>query len=152
MALSGPPAYAWDWFSRQRLLWREARSRLVAAAAPAAVRYAAVNSRTEVVPLLRADYPRDPLVRDVVHRVVADVAFLGRTDVTFAELGVGAAPRGMRWWWWALTGEEPTCARPRPPSPRPRRPSSVSRTCSRATATAERRRRRDAGGLTAPGR
>jgi hypothetical protein len=27
-----PPAYAWDWFARQRLLWQEARRRLTAAA------------------------------------------------------------------------------------------------------------------------
>jgi hypothetical protein len=37
--------------------------------------------------------------------VVAEVAFLGRTDVRFAQLGVRTAPRGMRWWWTALTGE-----------------------------------------------
>lgn len=110
MALSGPPAYAWDWFSRQRLLWREARARLVASQTPAAVRYGAVTSRPEVIPLLRSDYPRDAVVRDTVHAVVAEVAFLGRTDVPFASLGLRTAPRGMRWWWWALTGEEPEAA------------------------------------------
>jgi hypothetical protein len=106
VARSGPPAYAWDWFARQRLLWREARSRLTAAAAPAASRYHAVDTRAEVISLLRADYGRDPLVRDVVHRVVADVAFLGRTDVRFAELGIRNPPRGLAWWWSALTGED----------------------------------------------
>jgi len=28
---TAPPAYAWDWFGRQRLLWREVRGRLSAA-------------------------------------------------------------------------------------------------------------------------
>jgi hypothetical protein len=106
VARSGPPAYAWDWFARQRLLWREARSRLTAAAAPAASRYHAVDTRAEVIALLRADYGRDPLVRDVIHDVVADVAFLGRTDVRFAELGIRSPPRGLAWWWSALTGED----------------------------------------------
>jgi hypothetical protein len=106
VARSGPPAYAWDWFARQRLLWREVRTRLAAAAAPVAVRYAAVETRTDVVPMLRADYPRDPLVRDTVDRVVAELAFLGRTDVPFEALGATNAPRGMRWWWSALTGED----------------------------------------------
>lgn len=116
MALPGPPAYAWDWFSRQRLLWREVRARLVASATPAATRYAALGSRTEVVPLLRADYPRDAVVREVVHQVVADVAFLGRTDVPFARFGIASPPRGMRWWWQALTGEEPGATAGEPPT------------------------------------
>jgi hypothetical protein len=119
VARSGPPAYAWDWFARQRLLWREARSRLTAVATPAASRYHAVDTRAEVIALLRSDYGRDPIVRDVVHGVVADVAFLGRTTGRFADLGVSNAPRGMRWWWSVLTGEEPVAAgaqRRRPPS------------------------------------
>jgi hypothetical protein len=53
----------------------------------------------------RADYPHDEDVRRAVDEVVAEVAFLGRTDVRFAQLGVRTAPRGMRWWWTALTGE-----------------------------------------------
>jgi hypothetical protein len=111
VARSGPPAYAWDWFSRQRLLWREARSRLTAVAAPAASRYHAVDTRAEVLALLRTDYERDPIVRSVVHAVVSDVVFLGRTSGRFADLGVPNAPRGMRWWWSVLTGETPE---PRP--------------------------------------
>jgi hypothetical protein len=124
VARTGPPAYAWDWFARQRLLWREARSRLAAASAPVAIRYAAVDTRTEVVPMLRADYPRDPLVREVVDRVVAEFAFLDRTDVPFSALGATNPPRGLRWWWTALTGEELTGPRPLgeeeapPPDPR----------------------------------
>lgn len=111
MARSGPPAYAWDWFARQRLLWREARSRLTDLASPVASRYHAVDTRAEVLALLRTDYERDPVVRTVVHAVVTDVVFLGRTSGRFADLGVPNAPRGMRWWWSVLTGETPE---PRP--------------------------------------
>lgn len=106
MASTGPPAYAWDWFARQRLLWREARRRIAASTTPTAVRYAAVDTRGEVVHLLRADYPADETVRSTVHAVVAELAFLDRTDRTFSELGARNPPRGMRWWWTALTGEE----------------------------------------------
>jgi hypothetical protein len=71
--------------------------------------------------MLRADYPRDPLVRDTVDRVVAELAFLGRTDVPFADLGATNPPRGMRWWWSALTGEELSgpAATQTPPEPEP---------------------------------
>ena len=106
MARTGPPAYAWDWFARQRLLWREVRSRLAVASSSAAARYAAVDERAEVLALLRVDYLRDELVRGTVDAVVAEYTFLGRTDARFAELGLTSAPRGMRWWWTALTGEE----------------------------------------------
>ena len=118
MARSGPPAYAWDWFARQRLLWREARSRLAASATPAASRYAALDSRSEVVAALRSDYPRDEVVRSVVHQVVGEVAFLSRLQTPFSELGVTSAPRGMRWWWTALTGEELDAPASRDTAPR----------------------------------
>lgn len=106
MARSGPPAYAWDWFARQRLLWREVRSRLAASASPAAARYVALDTKSEVVAALRSDYLRDEVVRSVVDQVVGEIAFLSRTDTRFAALGVTNAPRGMRWWWTALTGED----------------------------------------------
>jgi hypothetical protein len=127
MARSGPPAYAWDWFARQRLLWREVRSRLAASATPAAARYHAVDTKAEVVAMLRADHPRDEVVRAAVDRVVAELAFLGRTDRDFAQLGIRAAPRGMRWWWTALTGED--LDQPRAPTTsgahgRPERPDA----------------------------
>lgn len=102
----GPPAYAWDWFARQRLLWREVQSRLVATTTPAATRYAPLQTRAEVLALLRVDYPRDAIVRATVDVVISRLAFLGRTDRPFSALGVRTPPRGMRWWWTALTGEE----------------------------------------------
>lgn len=114
MPTPGPPAYAWDWLARQRLPWREAHRRLCAVDAPLAARYRAVDHRTEVVALLRADYGRDDVVRATVDAVVAELAFLGRTGVSFATLGIRTPPRGMRWWWTALTGEEldPTATSP----------------------------------------
>lgn len=102
----GPPAYAWDWFARQRLLWREVRSRLAASSTPVASRYASLQTRSEVVPLLRTDYTQQDTVRAAVDAAVRDLVFLGRTDRTFEQLGVRNAPRGMRWWWTALTGED----------------------------------------------
>lgn len=119
MAASAPPAYAWDWFARQRLIWREVRVRLARASSPVSVRYSHVETRSDVVPLLRADYPHDPVVRDVVDAVIAELVFLGRTDRAFVDLGVPNAPRGMRWWWSALTGEvfESTTPTRMPPNP-----------------------------------
>lgn len=122
----GPPAYAWDWFARQRLLWREARSRL-AVSGPLATRYAGVDTRSDVVTMLRADYPRQPEVRSVVDEVVTEIAFLGQTDVPFARLGVATAPRGMRWWWTALTGEElDGGGRPGAPTAPPQPPAQLT--------------------------
>jgi len=106
VARGGPPAYAWDWFARQRLLWREVRARLAHVASPVSARYAAFDTRAEVVAMLRADYPREPHVRATVDEVGEELAFLGRTEVPFERLAVTAAPRGMRWWWTAITGEE----------------------------------------------
>lgn len=102
---STPPAYAWDWFARQRLLWREARERLSALADPVATRYHGVDVRGQVTAALREDYPRSTAVRRVVDAVVADLAFLGRTDARFEDIASPTAPRGMRWWWTHLTGQ-----------------------------------------------
>jgi hypothetical protein len=110
VARSGPPAYAWDWFARQRLLWREATSRLARSDSPAAHRYASLDARAEAVALLRSDYPRDESVRAAVDQVVTDLVFLGQTDRDFAQLGLHNPPRGLRWWWSALTGEDPDAA------------------------------------------
>jgi hypothetical protein len=129
---SGPPAYAWDWFARQRLLWRETRARLARGGGPVATRYAAVQDRADVLPLLRADYPRDEAVRRTVEAVIAETAFLGRTDASFASLGFRSAPRGLRWWWTALTGEELDGPRGEPSDPAARQlrmldPASLER-------------------------
>ncbi len=121
MDVKGPPAYAWDWFARQRLLWREVRSRLAAGTGPTAVRYAALDARPDVVASLRSDYLRDPAVRATIEAVVAEVAFLDHTDRPFATLGRTNPPRGLRWWWTALTGEEldaPIAGEPAPDPPR----------------------------------
>ncbi len=40
--------------------------------------------------------------------------FLGRTDRPFEDLNVTNAPRGLRWWWRELTGED--VGSPPPPS------------------------------------
>lgn len=114
MTASAPPAYAWDWFARQRLLWRAARARIARSSSPAAVRYAHLETRQDTVPALRSDYAHDPVVADIVNDVVAELVFLSRTDRPFSALGVGAAPRGLRWWWSALTGEALDPPRPVP--------------------------------------
>lgn len=120
MARTGPPAYAWDWFARQRLLWREVTSRLSRSGTSTAPRYASLDARAEVIALLRADYTRDELVRRTVDAVVSDLVFLGQTDREFAQLGLRNPPRGLRWWWSALTGEDPdTVGRTDAGDPRP---------------------------------
>ncbi len=109
-----PPAYAWDWFARQRLMWREARRRLATGGHASAAAFRAADAKPDVMALLRAEYPRDDRVRAVVCEVVRELGFLGRTDRSFAQLGVASPPRGMRWWWTLLTGEQlETPARPR---------------------------------------
>lgn len=116
---SRPPAYAWDWFARQRLLWREVRKRLAVGPQPTAGRYRAADTKSDVVALIRADYPRDDRVREAVARAVSEIAFLGRIDAPFAQLGVRAPPRGMRWWWTALTGEDLDAVEAAEPAPPP---------------------------------
>lgn len=110
-----PPAYAWDWFSRQKLLWREARKRLATGPHDSAPRYRRADTKSDVMALLKHDYQRDEHVRHIVGKVVAEITFLGRTDEPFEQLGARNAPRGMRWWWKALTGEE--VGRIQPPEP-----------------------------------
>ena len=71
--------------------------------------------------LLRADYAQDGAVRDVVDAVVSEFAFLGQAQRTGddrpRELGVRAAPRGMRWWLSALTGAPDDPERGAPAAP-----------------------------------
>ncbi|MDP9021727.1 MAG: hypothetical protein M3N57_03315 [Actinomycetota bacterium] len=112
-----PPAYAWDWFARQRLLWREARRRLATGGHSSAQLFREADTRGDVVALLRVEYPRDEVVRTTVRRVIAELTFLGRTDVAFESLRVRTPPRGMRWWWTTLTGEDLDAAVPPPTQP-----------------------------------
>ncbi|MFU8839394.1 MAG: hypothetical protein ACNA8R_01575 [Nitriliruptoraceae bacterium] len=125
MSTGAPPAYAWDWVARQRLVWRDARARLAATRGPVGARYAAVQDRADVLPLLRADYPTDAEVRRALHGAIAEVAFGGRTDVPFAQLGFRSAPRGLRWWWTAVTGEELDRPRPRADAQAPTGPRQL---------------------------
>lgn len=110
----GPPAYAWDWFTRQRLLWQEARTRLAATGSRTAGQYAGLETRPEVVAHLRDDYTRVPEVRRVVDDVVRELAFLDRTGAPFDRVVSSTAPRGLRWWWSHLSGDDVP-----PPPPRP---------------------------------
>jgi hypothetical protein len=66
--------------------------------------YRDLDTRAEVIAALRADYPTDDEVRAVVDTVVRQFAFLDRTAIPLDRLGVGSAPRGMRWWWAHLGG------------------------------------------------
>lgn len=117
MRRSSPPAYAWDWFSRQRLLWREVHRELARPTRSTSARYRQVEQRSDVVALLRADYSRSQEVRTVVDAWVRDLVFLGLTNRQFAQLGVATPPRGLRWWWTQLTGEELDGSRGMPDSP-----------------------------------
>ncbi len=111
-----PPGYAWDWFARQRMLWREVRRRLMAGDQRTADRYRAAEAKADVLALLRDDYIWNDRVRQTVVAVVSELGFLGRTDVPFERLGLRTAPRGMLWWWTALTGERVTASRRPAPS------------------------------------
>lgn len=121
-----PPEYAWDWFARQRLLWREVRQRLSDGAGAAAARYSAAETKGEVLTLLKADYGRDEQVCREVRAAVARLAFLGRTHVPFEQLGVPHPPRGLRWWWTALTGERLAMTPPRSEAGQSRGPVQLS--------------------------
>jgi hypothetical protein len=50
-----PPAYAWDWFARQRLLWRNVRKRLAVGGHPSAGRYRTAETKSDVMALIRRD-------------------------------------------------------------------------------------------------
>jgi hypothetical protein len=111
-----PPGYAWDWFTRQRLLWREAQDRLRRRPGNAGTAYDGLDTRAEVTARLREDYPIDAGVRDVVDAVVREVAFLDRTDKPFGRVAAASAPRGLRWWWSRLSDDDAPPAPPRPPA------------------------------------
>lgn len=116
MSTPTPPGYAWDWFTRQRLLWREAQVRLRGRPEIADGIYETLETRADVTARLREDYGRDRRVGRVVDAVVRELAFLDRTDEPFARVASPTAPRGMRWWWSHLADEDPPPAPPRPPA------------------------------------
>jgi len=124
-----PPALAWDWLARQRMVWREVARRLTLATSTArgphpdvpdwsdvaglgarrhdesaARDWSTLRTRIEVIGALRADYGHDAEVRSITDAVVTELAFLGRLDVPLERRGVLAPPRGMRWWWEHLGG------------------------------------------------
>lgn len=99
-----PPRHAWEWFARQRLLWRHVRGDLAATPDPVGARYRMVQDRDDVLAHLRVDYPTDDVVAATVHRRVDADVFLGRADRGLEALGIRNAPRGLRWWWSAVTG------------------------------------------------
>jgi hypothetical protein len=111
---ASPPRHAWDWFARQRRLWPAVRADLADRDEPLRSRYGLVEAREDVMGLLRQDYPGDPVVVEAVHRHVDAQVFLGRADRGLEALGIRNAPRGLRWWWSAVTGLPDTTARPRP--------------------------------------
>lgn len=109
MEATSPPGHAWDWFARQRLLWREARARIVARpddVGPQVVeRYERMDTKPDVLAMLRRDWEANRAVRTIVEDTVADIAFMGRITEPFEALGLRTAPRGLRWWWTAVSGE-----------------------------------------------
>lgn len=111
------PSYAWDWVSRQPLVWRESQSRLTATSEPTATRYRMLQGKFDVLAALRTDHHEDVVVQQVLADVVRDVVFLGHIDRPFADLRVRNAPRGMRWWWFVLTGEDLDAGTPPPVVP-----------------------------------
>lgn len=109
---ASPPRHAWDWFARQHRLWRAVRADLADHDEPLASRYGLVEARDDVMGRLRRDYTLDPVVVEVVHRHVDSEVFLGRADRGLDALGIRNAPRGLRWWWSAVTGLPDTTGRP----------------------------------------
>lgn len=99
-----PPRHAWAWFARQHLLWRHVRRDLAKAADPVGSRYLLVEDRDDVLERLRRDYPVDDEVAATLHRRLDADIFLGRADRGLEALGIRNAPRGLRWWWSAITG------------------------------------------------
>ena len=88
------PAHAWTWLQRSRPVLAELAAQLYGAAPDAGV-----------VDRLRGDHAADPFVRDVVARVVCDVAFGGRVP---PRRPPGATwDRGLVWWAAHLAGTTP---------------------------------------------
>lgn len=85
------PGYAWDWLQRSRPVV-EALAAMLTGQPP----------RAGFVQAVRRSFAEDPLVRDAVLSVVADVAFRGRVP-TSRPPGT-SWDRGLVWWAAALSG------------------------------------------------
>lgn len=123
--MARPPRHAWDWLARQRLLWRHVRTRLAAKPDPVGSRYRLIDSRGDVMARLRADYPVDTEVAEVVRRCVSEDVFLGHAHRGLEGLGITNAPRGLRWWWQEVVDQGRQDRHPPAPSApaaSPRRP------------------------------
>lgn len=157
-----PPAYAWDWFARQRPVWTEVARRLAAASATARGPHQDVpdwsdllgatdaigprsserpsrdwrklGGRADFIAALRDEYPSDPEVRSITEAVVIEFAFLGHLGTSLMARGVLAPPRGMRWWWEHLGGAVATSSPARAVTHRPARVPSASRRDSESLA------------------
>ena len=101
------PAYAWDWLQRSRPVV-ERLADVLTGQAP----------RPGFVQAVQRSYAQDPLVRDAVCSVIADVAFRGRVPTT-RPLGV-SWDRGLVFWAATLAGRAPEdYARPAAPVEQP---------------------------------
>ena len=88
------PAHAWAWLQRSRPVLAEVSAQLYGAPPDAGT-----------LDRLRRDHADDPFVRDVVARVVCDVAFGGRVP---RRRPPGATwDRGLVWWAAHLAGSTP---------------------------------------------
>lgn len=115
---ASPPRHAWEWFSRQQLLWRHVRGDLASAPDPVGARYRLVEDRDDVMAHLRIDYPVDDVVATTVHRRIDGDIFLDRAERGLEGLGIRNAPRGLRWWWSAVTGRDDASIDPSGHAPR----------------------------------
>lgn len=88
------PRYAWDWVQRSRPIVERLADTLTGR-----------PPQPGFVQAVRRSFADDPLVRDAVLSVIAEVAFRGRVP---ARRPTGAAwDRGLVWWAAALTGRTP---------------------------------------------
>lgn len=89
------PDHAWQWLQRSRPVRAEIAQRLLGSEPPAGF-----------VDDLRRQFEDDPFVRDLVVRVVAEVAFRGRVPT---RRPAGASwDRGLLWWAAAMNGVTPS--------------------------------------------
>ena len=85
------PGYAWDWLQRSRPVVEGLASALTGQ-----------PPRAGFVQAVRRSFPEDPLVRDAVYDVVAQVAFRGR--VPRSRPPGTSWDRGLVWWAATLSG------------------------------------------------